>query len=154
MAAHLQEIEVEQYLKDSVDIEPTALQEEYVRVPADIAYWNERYSVALRAHLMAKMALDRIYAGLQIETREKLALEGGKVTESTVSANIELNTAYQAARLELVTAEVEAARIKGVSYAVIAKREMIVSLGAHLRIELQHDPIIREAMRAKRMEAD
>jgi len=152
--AKLNEIEVDKYLKDSVDIEPTQLQEEYVRVPADIAYWNERYSQALRRHLMAKMTLDRIYAGLQIETREKLALERGKVTEATVSANIEVNPAYQAARLEVLEAEVESARIKGVGYAVSAKREMIVSLGAHLRIELQHDPIIREHYRAKRLEQE
>lgn len=154
MTAKLNEIEVEQFLKDSVTIEPTLLQEEYVRIPSDIAYWNERYSAVLRAHLQAKLSLDQVYAGLQVTVREKLAAEGAKVTEATVSAGIELDPAYQQARLAVLEAEVEAARIKGVSFAVNAKREMIVSLGAHLRIELQHDPMIREQMRAKRLDAE
>jgi hypothetical protein len=150
----LNEIQVEQFLKDSVEIEPTLLQEEYVRVPADIAYWNERYSVALRAHLMAKLTLDRIFAGVQIETRETLLAEGSKVTESTVAAKVELNPKYQQARLAVIDTEVEAARIKGVGYAVSAKREMIVSLGAHLRIELQNDPALRDFKKAQRIERE
>jgi hypothetical protein len=152
--ATLNEIEVEKFLKDSVDIEPTQLQEEYVRVPADIAYWNERYSQALRAHLLAKLELDRVYAILQIEKREVLSVAGGKVTEAIVSAAIEVDAKYQVARLATIDTEVEVSRLKGVSYAVSAKREMIVSLGAHLRIELQNDPIIREHYRAKRAESE
>lgn len=152
--AQLNEIEVEKFLKDSVDVEPTLLQEEFVRLPADMAYWNERYSKAMKEHLMGKLNVDRLYAMLQIEMRETLLAEGQKTTEALVSARIEVHPKYQEARLALVSAEAEAARLKGVLEAVRAKREMIVSLGAHLRVELQHDPIIREHMRGKRLESE
>ena len=46
-----------------------------------------------------------------------------------------------------VRAEVERVRVKGVCDAIIAKREALISLGAHVRKEMEHDPRTRERQR-------
>jgi hypothetical protein len=152
--AMLQDIEVEKFLKDSVDVEPTLLQEEFIRLPADVAYWNERYAGKLKAHLATKVEVDHLHARLYIEIRETMEAEGKKATESAVEAKIETSPVYHQMRLTLVGLEAEVAHLKGVLEAVRTKREMVISLGAQLRQELQHDPVIRDQLRAKRLEQE
>jgi hypothetical protein len=147
-------IEVEQYLKECVKIEPTVIEEEFIRLPADLAHWNEREAVALRAHLTSKIEVDRAYATAQIIERERLAMEGGKPTEARVAAAVELNKDYNEARVRAVEAEVERARLRGVVMAISAKREMLVSLGAHVRKEMESDPVLREQVRANRLQRE
>jgi len=151
--SNLQELEVEDYLAECVQIDSLQLQDEYTRLPADIAYWNERYAKALRAHLRSKIEGDRVEARLQIEMREILLAEGVKVTEALVKARVDLHPEQLASREKMVEAEAEKARIMGVLDAVRTKRDMIISLGAHARIEMQGDPVLREQMRVKKLQA-
>jgi hypothetical protein len=167
--AQIHDLEIDDYLKDCTRIEPTALEEEFVRLPSDLAYWNERYSRAFKAFLCAKIDFERAEARAHIECRETLMIEAvGKAAEVTVSTTEEpkgkkapvvkvkaptvddINAATMEhpdlvkAREALLNAEVEKVRLFGVLDAVRAKREMIVSLGAHIRAEMQGDPSLRE----------
>ena len=65
------EIVVDAYLYDCVNVEPEALQEEFVRIPADLAYWNERYAQAHREHLLAKLDAERAEALADIPQAER-----------------------------------------------------------------------------------
>lgn len=151
--ALIQDVEVEQYLRDCVNIEPLALNEEFIRLPADVAYWNERYSKAYRGWSTAKVELDRIRAQKNLEIREAAKTGGGKVTEAYVESLIEVDPAYVNSRMTLIEAEVEKTRLYGVLDAIRTKREMLVSLGAQIRQEMAGNPQLRSEMHAQTFRA-
>lgn len=144
------EVEPDEYLRQCVRIEPLAIQEEYVRLPSDLAYWNARYASALRQHMMAKIESERVAARLRIELREQLLGRNAKVTESMVDSAVETHPDWQTARLEEIDAEVRKVQLHGVLDALRTKREMLISLGAHVRKEMDHDPAIRREQRDAR----
>jgi hypothetical protein len=147
--AKLHDIEVDDYLRDCVRIEPLALEQEYVRLPADFAYWGERYSVAMRTYLQLEEDTKRTTARLWMETREKLTAAGKKPTEAMIDAAMRQEEEHQKAHAALVGAEAEKERLRVVMEAIRTKREMLVSLGATIRQEKEHDPVIRERVRAR-----
>jgi hypothetical protein len=148
--AKLHELTVEEQLKSAVSIDPLLIQEEYVRLPADLAYWNERYVQAYRAQGTAKSRKERLFALLSLQTRQRLVDEGLKPTESMVTAHVEGDKSYIAVADSFFAAEVELVRIKGVVEAVRAKKDMLVSVGAHIRAELNSDPSLRSESRSAR----
>lgn len=154
----LHDIQVEHYVKDTVTIEPEGIEEEYIRMPADLAYWCERYARALRAHLEAKHQDKNLRALLAIEHRERLheALladqqkeksksGSGRVTDSQVNVAVETDERCEDMQARLVGTEVEMVRVKGILEAVRAKKDMLMSLGAHIRAEMDGDPVVRAA---------
>lgn len=145
----LHDLDVDAYLADSVQIYPEAIQEEYVRLPSDLAYWGQRYTDALRAFLTAKVNLDRTEARLKIACRAELEAKNSKVTESMVSAAVDQHPEMEAARLGHIATEVEKVRLGGVLDAIRAKKDMLVSLGAHVRSEMEHDPLLRDQSRGR-----
>jgi hypothetical protein len=154
---NLRDITVERYAKEAVDMAPEAMEEEYVRLPADLAYWNERYARALKVFLTTKARSKTMAALLKIEHRERLFEEfqakkeekgksgSGRVTDSMVDAALEQDERWQNMQAQLVDAEVEMVRVKGTAEAVRAKKDMLVSLGASIRAEIEGDPIVRKA---------
>lgn len=142
MSDRLDELGVDQYLAECVQIEPLAIEEEFVRVPADLAYWNERYTRAVDAFHRAKIRVSKLEALLSIEHREALTANG-KATEKMIEAAVESDQRLLDARDSLVNAEVEKVRLAGYCEAVRTKRDMIISIGAHLRAEMGGDPSIR-----------
>jgi hypothetical protein len=149
--ATLRDIEIDDYLAEVVRIEPLALEEEFVRLPSDLAYWNERYAQAMRAHLVAEIDRNRLCAQLRIECRERILLTLPKATESMVESAVEMDQRNFDAKMRAIEAEVDEKRLRGVLDAVRTKRDMLISLGAHVRIEMEHDPVIREEVRGRRL---
>lgn len=143
--------ELTQEVLDAVTIMPEVIQEEFVRVPADLARFNHRYAEAQKVYLRAKHNLDRVEAELYISMREAIINAGGKPTEKQIEAGIKVQPAYQAAVDDLVDAEHKKAETYGNVDAVRAKKEMLISLGAHIRSELEGDPSLRERSRGRRM---
>ena len=153
--ARIHDIDVDAFLAECVKIEPLAIEEEYVRMPADLAYWNERYALALEDMQRAKLRSDKLEAFLKIEHRERLVQESKsnkdiKVTESTVEAAVDNDERMAQAREDLLMAEVQKVRIAGTCEAVRTKRDMLISMGAHIRAEMQGDPSIRSAQAGAR----
>lgn len=142
--AKLHDLSVEKYLHQCVAIgNPDYLQPEFVRLSADLAYWNVRYSETIGAHLRAKKDLGVVCAKLDILVREQLAASGVRTTEAMVKSTTESHDDYLEAYEMLITAEVEKARVYGILDAVRAKKEMLVSLGAYQRLEMQGDAQMR-----------
>lgn len=133
-------------VKDAVEIEPLALQEEFIRVPSDLAHWNERYAHTLRSYLLAKAEVKELEARLSLEYRETLE----KPTERAIETSVDADSRMVEARLRLIEAEVAKVRTDGVLEAIRAKRDALVSLGAHIRAELQGDPSLRTQARGYR----
>ena len=140
-AAHAQD------LQNVVKIEPLAMQEEFIRVPADLAYWNELYAQVLKRYLVGKAQSEHLWARLWLETREKLLTTDGKATEKMIENATMANPEWQKAHLALVEVEAEKSSIRGTVDAIAAKKEMLISLGAHVRAEMDGDPMVRREHR-------
>jgi hypothetical protein len=145
----LHDIEVEDYLYDCATITPEAIQEEFVRVPADLAYWTKRFADASKAAAAAKVHRGKMRAFLYLEHRERLLIDVGKPSEAHIDSCITCDDRMAQAEAALVDAEARKAELWGFVEAVRAKREMLVSLGAQLRAELQNDPVIRRQRAAE-----
>lgn len=139
------------FLRESVEIDRTDLQGEFGRVASQLAYWMERHAEAQGVTGEAKYALETVDARLGLRHRETLRqqVELGKlvvargITEAMVREQVVLDPEYRAARLGLIEAESMEARLNGITKAVATKRDMLVSLGAHVRAEMGLDPVIR-----------
>ena len=152
-----EQAELAQYLKDCVRIEPLALEEEFVRMPADLAYWNERYAKAVRAHLTAKIEVDRVRATTRQVMRIRLTnpenahlLAGGKITEAMLESFITSDGDVRRVEDAEIEAEAKKIRLHGIIEAIRTKRDMLISLGANMRAEMQNDPMIKNEQREAR----
>ena len=146
----IHDMEVEDYLYDSVNTDPLKLDDEFVRLPADLAYWHGQAADALRDYQIAKIDTKRLEARLAIELREQQLMEGKKPTESTVSAAVETSDEMYEARKSLVSLEAKYERVRGIVDSVRAKKDMVISIGHQIRAELS-DPIVRAAYADKRL---
>lgn len=145
----LHDMEVDKYLHDCVSVYPETLNEEYVRVGADMAYWGHKYASARKAVLEARAALKKFTAKLYLDTRERLAKAGTKVTEALLDAEVESSQLLLDQRLRLAEAEYDCDRVEGVLDAIRGKKDMLVSLGATQRAEMDSDPITRSDRRER-----
>lgn len=139
----INELEVDDFLHDCVNVDPLFVKEEFTRVAYDLAYWNERYAVAYRAWLKAKINERRTLAFADARIRARFTDEGVKPTEPMVAAEVSVDDAVYAAQLASMEAEVEKVRLHGVVDAVRSKKDALVSIGAHVRAEMAGDPAIR-----------
>lgn len=133
----------EKYLRDCTTIAPEVLEEEFVRTPADVAYWNAQYADALEAHLRAKAHVDAEWARLYLLEKARAAAGGEKTTEALLKASVEVTAEYREALEKAIIAEAEKARAAGRVDAVRTKKDMLQSLGAKLRAEMESDPMVR-----------
>jgi hypothetical protein len=140
----------EEYLGKCVRIDPLDIQSEFIRIPGDLAYWNDQYATALRAALMAKVDLEILKSQLDPLVRQALLDAGGKATEPMVGAAIETNDEVIEAKYHMVEAEVEKSRMYGTLDAIRSKKEVLISLGAHLRAEMANDPMLRDQIKGQR----
>lgn len=139
-------MQIDDYLYESVSILPEAISEEFARVALDLAYWNAQYADRLREYRMAEDTVKRTKALLYIKHRTLLTEANGKTTEAQIDAAVNVDPAMVEADLQLINTEVEREKARGVLDAVRAKREMVVSLGAHLRAEMGSDSMLRNQL--------
>jgi hypothetical protein len=154
----LHDLEIDDYEHRCVHVDPDQIKEEFCRVSADLAYWNARVSAALEVFLQAKSDYDEVGARQYLVARERLILSHvpdpdvkpkdkekvPRVTEPMIDAYVTTSDEVRAARLSMVKAEAQHARLRGVAEAVRSKRDALVSLGATLRAELEGDPMLRK----------
>lgn len=146
--------ELEQRVRECTDIFPEAIQEEYVRLPSDLAYWNKQYAEAQRVELKAKARAKRARADAQLRIRQEAADDGRKMTDKIAEAETEIDADVAEAEDFYADAVADRSRLYGVVDAVRAKKDMLVSLGAHVRAELEGDPSLRAEARNRRVARD
>jgi len=128
--------DLEAYMEECTRIEPLALEEEYIRLPSDTAYWAARYAAVLGRYLERRAVTKQMASELKRTIRDRLTVElPKKPTVSEVEVEVQTDPAYIAAVAEEDAAEVEKVWLGGFLEALRAKREMLVSLGAHIRME-------------------
>lgn len=136
---------------EAVTIMPEVIQDEYIRVPSDLARFNHIFAQANKRFLRASYNMKQLEAQLYVAVRQAILAMGGKPTEAQIEAGVRTTPAYQAACDEMVEAEYEKADAYGNVDAIRSKKEMLISLGAHIRSELEGDPSLREKSRGRRM---
>jgi len=152
--ANLKDVEVSEYLKQCVDMVPEQINEEFSRMSADYAYWNEKYAEANRLELVTEWSEKKAYASAYLQKKMEAQVSSTKTSEATLDAEVKTSQVYGRAVEEHIEARAATAHLKGVLEALKTKREMLISSGAHLRQEMQGDPIIREKMQRARDERE
>lgn len=142
------------FLADCVRIEPLALNEEYIRLPSDYAFWAEKYRVALERHLLAKAERERSWSKFYLHHSATYGPNGKPATVDYIKASIDTESEYVGAVTEAIYAEGDMTKMRNVLEAIRSKREMLVSLGATIRQEMSQDPVVRERERNKRYSED
>ena len=132
----------DEFLEDVIDINPLNIDEHFRKVPAELAYYNQQYADAFEKYLRAKMLCERSHAESYKRISQEAENEGRRVTVSSLEAAVLMDMSYQMAKEDLVEAESEKQKLRGKVEVVSAKKEMLISLGAHIRVEMS-DPMIR-----------
>lgn len=143
--------ELDAYLRQCVRINPEDIQGEFIRIPGDLAYWNAQYAKAMREHLLAKIDENVLEAQLEPIVRQGLREAGAKITENMVSSAIQSHESLVEAKRRTAEADVAKNECFGYLDSIRSKKDMLISLGAHLRIEMMGDPILRDQMRAAQL---
>lgn len=132
--------ELEAYRRACLRIEPLAISEEYVRTPSDIAYWSSQYAEVYEAWQLAKFDREREWGGALARARFELGpAKRGAVTTADLEGAAVNDAQYVNAKRQEILLEAEKIRLSGVLEALRAKKDMLVSLGAHVRQEIQSE---------------
>lgn len=138
------------YLKECLELSPVAIQAEFCRMAGDVAFWNEEYRKVYKTFWCKKVEFERLESRLSLETRTMLENADSKtrVTEALVESTMKAGSQeWIKGRLELVEADCERVRLVGILESLRDKKDMLVSLGAHLREEMAGDPMLKTHMR-------
>lgn len=133
------------------EIDPLLLKDEFTKISGHLARYNELYANSLRRHLKAERHKKETYARLYVEKRETAE---EKLTEGMIKAMVEMDEEYEQACALAIDAEVEKTRAWGRCEAVRAKKDALISLGAHVRAELSGDPKLRDYQQAMNAQDD
>ena len=128
------------------EIDPLEINEEFLRLPAQVAYWNAQYAEAYRRWLTSKNIVDRAFAVLYTEVRDEAESNRSKTTEATIKATVEMDPRYIEACQDQIAAEAEKVRLAGVLESLRTRRDALMSVGASMRAELQGNPSIRRRL--------
>lgn len=135
--------ELPEGLEEATTIDDTDIKGEFVRVPGQLAYWHSQYADSIQAHLNATATRRQVEANLYQELREQWELTGAKVTEAALEKAVRREERWRAAHDAEAAAEADRERHRGWAWAVAAKRDCLISLGAAIRTELEREPIVR-----------
>ena len=124
------------YLRACITINPHDISGEFVRLPSDLAFWSEKYNSAAEASMRAKLHREKCAAEVELAVRKVALQSGEKITESVVSARVAVDPDYHEMSMAYVDAEADRNRLRSTVDAILAKKDMLVSLGAHARAEM------------------
>lgn len=142
-----------------VAIDEAAVGYEFYAISAHMGYWGARFADASRAFLLAKARHHAVgaAAGLRIRADGNITMPDGrpvKLTEEAIKQAVICDAAVARAELQFIEAEAEKIRLGTLLEALRTKRDMLVSIGANIRAEMDGNPSIRREARASRSYRD
>lgn len=143
--------EIDEYLRACVRIDPLLIEDEYKRVSSDMAYWSHRCAELHKTYQLAKLRRDQARGESYRHWRRALVKRYGKATAKDIEAEQDNDLDVLEAEASVIEGEYNRDRAKGVLESIRAKRDMLISLGAHRRVEMQGNPLIRDQARTRRM---
>lgn len=124
-------------------IDPEQIDTEFMRLPGDLAYFGQRFAEASEILNELELKLEVYEARTGMMIREAKSLVGERVTNDTVAAKMKATPDWQALREKIIEAAATKLRAKIDLDAMIAKKDMLISLGAYMRAQANGDPSIR-----------
>lgn len=118
-------------IREMTTINEDQLESEFAKFAGDYAYWLWNRASAQNEVTKRKLRLDLEKAETRERYRNDPKLEKLKVDD--MKAAISEDALVQAAQNDLTEAELNEARINAIVEALRAKKDMLVSLGAHQR---------------------
>lgn len=137
---------VEHFDLRQVEIDPLNLDKEFMELPGWLAYWNQQLADAIEATMLAKAELEREEANKTLWYRSQAEFDKKKLTVDAINAKVIDHEDVVMARQIYIERDAQRLRIKGIVDAIIAKKDMLQSLGAKLRAEMSGDLALREQM--------
>lgn len=157
------------YRRTCTEINRENIEAEYTRVSADLAFWGYKKAQAFRELGQAKVSLEeeefevkRVTGLIYIKFREELKEPNSKgvptpPSEGTINSHVlnapevaKAQARYYEARLAVTDAQHKFDELYATCNAVEVKKEMLVSIGADRRAELNSDPNLRRMAREAR----
>jgi hypothetical protein len=136
-----------QFLEESVNIDDLLLDQEFIKLPAQLAYYTAQYADSVRSYLMSKLTVETSRARAHLRLKAEAELGAKKLTVADLDAMTSIDPDYIDAAMELIETDVQRQKLRGIVEAVTAKKDMLQSLGAKLRAEMQGDPMVRNEQR-------
>jgi hypothetical protein len=132
-------------VEETFNIDSLQLEDEFVKLPAKLAYYNALHAQAAKIEGLAKVKLGRLEADLYVNHREQMELDPsvGRVTEKMVESAVERDPTLHEAQATYFEIKRKKGVLSGYCEAIRTKRDMLIQLGAHIRAEMERDPSIR-----------
>lgn len=131
------------HTKKTWEIDPALIDEEFIKLPGELARYSQLHVEASQDAEQADFNLEIIEASISLTIRDHAKNLGEKVTVDYVQAKMRVDPKWQAARRDAIEARTQEAAAKAMVNAVLAKRDMLISYGAHLRAQWGGDPSTR-----------
>lgn len=139
------------------EIHEMELDRSYRELPARMAYWGGRYADAYEAFRRAENNRELVFAQVCMELREQMRDNGLKPTDTAVKEATLRDPRVQDAIMEEIDAEASKERMRAACEAMRTKKDMLVSLGAHVRAQMDAVPFTRQEQanewRARQLES-
>lgn len=136
--------EFDQQVDELLGVDEANINTHYAKIASELGYWGRMYASVYREWRLAKLQKQRLEAALKQGKRAELEMARGKVTIDQVEAAVVADPQMQECENAEVEAEFEKLNVGAVVDALSAKKEMLISLGAHMRAEMGGDPSIRQ----------
>lgn len=123
---------------EELAISEDTLSNDFMEQAGKYAWWATLAETAKAHRDNLEAIMDKVEAEADTRVRKKLDVEGIKITESLVKSRIKLDEQYQESLKAYVKAKKNASIIEKIVRAFDHRKEMLISLGAHLREEKGH----------------
>jgi len=124
------------FMADFYIINEAYLSQEFSTQAAMYVELITNYNRAETEHMKAKANLERIYAEVDQDIRDELAVNGKKYTETVVKSLVLLEEDYIEEQQYALHASKKYMLLKQLLKAMEMRADMLISLGAHLRAEI------------------
>lgn len=127
--------------RDAVAINPGMVRDEFIEFPSQLSAFGSRYADAISDAAAKAERLEDVEADVYMELRANKTKDQ---SEAMLQAMVRRDPRVRVARDLAAQAEAHKVKFKHkVMDPLYAKKEMLISLGAHQRAELAGDPMIR-----------
>lgn len=142
--------EAAEMVASATKINPLAIHDEYIMLPAHMAYWAARHADAVEARLRAEAEADQAEAARYVYMKQQTHLDGIKLTEKLADSLVRASPEWRDSQLRVAEARGNERRLAAIVEACKAKADMLVSLGATIRKEMEGLPQLRRDLQNRR----
>jgi len=112
----------------NLNINQSDLTNELATNASNFAYVSERYVQAMGEHDKAQLELERLYAQLDADIRERAVADGKKLTEKLIESEISLNDSYYHCQQKLLQTKTKRELLKSLREAWGIRSDSLMKL--------------------------